>query len=101
MARYITRPGVVLTEICGSYMIISAKANLPLCPFLTEVNNTSAFLWNRLRNGADEDELLKAACEEFEVPEPEAARAAIRSFLDQMLEMNYLLVEEQGELEER
>ena len=49
MTKYITRPGVVLTEICGSYMIISAKANLTLCPYLTEVNNTSAFLWNRLR----------------------------------------------------
>ena len=93
MTKYITRPGVVLTEICGSYMIISAKANLTLCPYLTEVNNTSAFLWNRLRKGADEEELLSAVCEEFEVPDPEAARAAIRAFLDQMLEMNYLLTD--------
>lgn len=100
MVKYKTRPGVVLTEICGSYIIISAKANLKLCPYMTEVNNTSAFLWNKLRNGADEQQLLEAACEEFEVPDPKAAAAAIGEFIKQMLEMNYLLTEEQGGVNE-
>ena len=95
MTRYRTRPGVVLTEICGAYMLVSAKANLTLCPYVTEINGTSAFLWKRLVKGADELELLEAVKESYEIGEPEAALEAIRGFITSMLEMNYLLADEE------
>lgn len=91
MERYKTRPGVVLTEVCGEYLLVSAKKNLPLCPYVTTVNETSAFLWNRLLTGADVDELMEAVRAEYEVDNPAAAESAVRSFLRQMIEMNYLI----------
>lgn len=91
MIRYKTRPGVVLANILGENVLVSARANLALCPYVSEINETSAFLWQKLVDGASEDELLDAVCGEYEIDDPEAARQAIRGFIAQMLELNYLL----------
>ena len=96
MTRYKTRPGVVLTAICGEHVLVSAAALRDLCPYVTELNETSAFLWHQLTNGADLDGLMAALNEEYDIPEPAAARQAVEDFLRQMLELNYLLPEEQG-----
>lgn len=94
--RYKTRPGVVLTPICGEYLLISARSLLGMCPYFTQVNETSAFLWEKLIPGASREELLQAVMQEYEVDDPSAAGAAIDSFLNQMLEANYLLEEKEG-----
>ena len=97
MTRYKTRPGVVLTSICGEHVLVAAKKIRDLCPYVTELNETSAFLWERLHDGADLDSLMVALGEEYELDDPNAAKAAVEAFLRQMLELNYLLPEEQGE----
>jgi hypothetical protein len=96
MTRYKTRPGVVLTAICGEYVLVAASAAQEHCPYVTELNETSAFLWERLRRGADLEDLMTALGEEYELDDPEAVRQAVDAFLQQMLELNYLLPEEQG-----
>lgn len=96
MIRYKTRPGVVLTEICGEYVLVSASSIRELCPYVTQLNETSAFLWRRLVPGADLDDLMAALGDEYELDDPLTARQAVESFLQQMLELNYLLPEEQG-----
>ena len=57
MERYVTRPGVVLTSICDEYMLLAAKAAREHCPYMTQLNESSAFLWRRLEQGADPDAL--------------------------------------------
>jgi hypothetical protein len=94
MERYKTRPGVVLTEICGEYVLVSAKMNLGVCPYVTTVNETSAFLWNRLIEGADFDSLMQAVREEYEIDDVSAAEDAVRAFLSQMIELNYIIPED-------
>ena len=96
MTRYKTRPGVVLTSICGEYVLVAASAVREFCPYVMEFNETSAFLWERLRHGADLDSLMVALGEEYELDDPNAAKAAVEAFLRQMLELNYLLPVEQG-----
>ena len=96
MTRCKTRPGVILTAICGQHVLVAAGEARELCPGVTELNETSAFLWERLRRGADLDELMAALDEEYELDDPAAARQSVEAFLRQMLEMNYLLPEEQG-----
>ncbi len=91
--RYKTRSGVVLTQIRGEYLLVSSSTLRELCPFVTTVNETSAFLWKQLQNGATEEELLLAVAEEYEVDDPEVLRGVIRSFLEQMQAMHYLLEE--------
>ena len=93
MERYQTRPGVVLTSICGEYVLISATAVRDRVPYLTQINESSAFLWRLLESGAGEEELEQAVLEEYEIDDPAQARAAIQGFLRQMLDAGYLLRE--------
>ena len=97
MIRYKTRPGVVLTSVCGQPLLVAAKKLQDRCPYVTELNETSAFLWERLRCGADLNGLMAALGEEYELDDPNTAKVAVEAFLRQMLELNYLLPEEQGD----
>ncbi len=95
MTRYKTRPGVVLTAICGKQILVATKTARESCPYVTEINETSAFLWERFRGGADIDALMDAVNREYEVEDPALARNAVLSFIGQMLELNYLEQTEQ------
>ena len=93
MRRYRTRPGVVLTSICGEYLLVSAKAARQDVPYLSQLNESSAFLWKILEKGADQEELEQAVREEYEITDPAEAGAAIEAFVRQMLSAGYLLPE--------
>ena len=93
MERYMTRPGVVLTSICDEYMLLAAKAAREHCPYMTQLNESSAFLWRCLEQGADRDDLERAVQEEYQIDDPAQAQEAIRGFIDQMLQLGYLLRE--------
>ena len=97
MTRYKARRGVVLTTVCGEHLLVAVKGLKDVCPFVTTLNESSAFLWKRLETGASEEELLAAVAEEYEVEDSESARAMIRDFLKQMLEMHYLETQEEEE----
>lgn len=93
MLRYHTLPGVVLTCVCGEYMLVSAKSVRDKVPYMVQLNESSAFLWKRLSEGADEPELEKAVMDEFEIEDIVQARSAIKGFLEQMLQNGLLLKE--------
>ena len=97
MKRYKCRNGVVLTDVCGETLLVSASALRDLCPYVTVLNDSSAFLWKCLQHGASKQELEDAVSAEFEVDDPAALRTMIETFLRQMQEYNYLVVKEQGE----
>lgn len=97
MKRYKAREGVVLTTVCGESLLVSARALRDICPFVTVLNDSSAFLWSRLRVGASLMELENAVREEYEIDDPLTVRKVIEDFIRQMLELNYLLEEERRE----
>ena len=97
MKTYKARNGLVLTQVCGEHLLVAANALRELCPYVTVLNETSAFLWDRLKQGATLEELEAAVTEEYEVDDPASLRGFIESFLQQMQEMNYLIVDDQGE----
>lgn len=100
MKAYVTRPGVVLTSICGEYYLVSARALHGICPYAIEISEDSAFLWRNLSEGADAEELFRKVEEEFELDDADSARMAIEEFIEQMLGMNYLIpFETKGEQE--
>jgi hypothetical protein len=94
MIVYRTRPGIILTEICGEYVLIAARALLDQCHYLTQVNESSAFLWKQLEKGATLDDLMLAVKEEYETDDD--TEGLISDFIRHMLDMNYLLVSEEG-----
>ena len=93
MERYRTRNGVVLTSICGEYLLVAAQEARKFCPFCTQISESSAFLWRLLENGAEADQLLKAVEEEYEIDDRSSTLQAIDQFVAQMLELGYLLRE--------
>ncbi|MBR5095263.1 MAG: PqqD family protein [Oscillospiraceae bacterium] len=94
MPRYRTRTGVVLTSICGEHLLVAAKGVRDQVPYITQISESAAFLWERLEHGADTDELLSAVLEEYEIEDPAQARAAIEGSIGQMRESGYLLPED-------
>ncbi len=91
--RFHTRPGVVLTSICGEYVLVAAKAVRDHVSRFAQLNESSALLWRLLESGADEEALEKAVMEEYEIEDPVQARSAIQTFIEQMLQIGYLLKE--------
>lgn len=100
MTVYKTRRGVVLTEICGEYVLIAAKALLDRCPYLTQINESSAFIWKRMLNGATLEELVIAVEDEYEISDVDETKTAIDNIIKNMMEMNYLESMEAGEKNE-
>ena len=97
MTRYKARRGVVLTTVCGEHLLVAVKGLKDVCPFVTTLNESSAFLWKRLENGASEEELLTAVAEEYDVEDMTSVRKMIENFLEQMREMHYLETQEEEE----
>lgn len=93
MQRYRTRTGVVLTSICGEYVLIAAKRVRDKVTSYAQLNESSAFLWRLLESGADEKELEQAVLEEYEIEDPAQARSAIKAFIGQMVQNGFLMKE--------
>ena len=79
----------ILREIAGDYIIVPVGAAALEFNGMITVNETGAFLWEKLRKGTTKEELLHAMLEEYEVSEKEA-EADIQEFL-QMLQKNKIL----------
>ena len=79
----------ILREIAGDYIIVPVRAAALEFNGMITVNETGAFLWEKLREGTTREELLHAMLEEYEVSEKEA-EADIQEFL-QMLQENKIL----------
>ena len=100
MERYRAKSGIVLTSVCGENLLVATKERKDLCPFMTSLNESGAFLWKRLLEGATEEELLAAVTEEYEVEDPVSLRQIIQDFLKQMKEMHYLQTQQEEQNEE-
>lgn len=89
---YRIRKGVLLEQICGVYLLITSDEARPPCPYFREVNETIAFYWQLLEKGYAEEEMLKAAVEEFEAP-TEVLWSDLRQLLVILEKQGYLLEE--------
>ena len=90
MTSYKSRPGVVLTKLGEEYFLVAIKELMGECPYVTQLNETSAFLWKQMEQGATLEALEAAIGEEYEIDDPAAAHAAIEDIIKQMEEYNYL-----------
>lgn len=96
MPIYQTRPGVVLIQICGEYLLVAAKAVQDECPYYCFLNESSAFVWKQLEKGSDFASLEAAVAEEFEIEDPARTRGLILALLEELEKNHYLLRLEQG-----
>ena len=93
MISYHTRSGVLLTHICGEYLLVADRDARQTCPYVRHINETAALLWKMLERSASADELISELCSEYQIDEPQA-EAAVKGYLEQLKQHGYLLTEE-------
>lgn len=86
-----------MTSVCSETLLIAARALHGQCPYVTILNDSSAFLWKRLKSGATAAELAEAVCSEYEVDDPSSIHGFVEAFLQQMTEYHYVSKMDQGE----
>ena len=76
------KSGFMLRSIAGCKVVVSVGKRTLEFNGIINLNDTGAFLWERLEKGATEDELVAAILENYtDVDEP-TARESVRYFLD-------------------
>jgi len=74
------KDGYLMREVAGTYVVVpTGKAALDFSGMLN-LNGTGAFLWKQLADGQNEQELLFALLEEYDIDEV-TAKADISDFL--------------------
>ncbi len=96
MNNYKIRPGVVLTEICGEYILVSMSKAKEDRPYVMQVNESSAFIWKHMSEWINLKKLVKLISNEYEIEDTEEVTTTVDNFLTQMTELGYLLKEEES-----
>ena len=82
--KYKTSPGVILTEICGRFFLVTSKENI-------EVNETTVLYWKQLETGASFESLCSFSEEIFEIDNTDGIREDIRELLISLVNKHLLV----------
>lgn len=82
------KEGFVLRQVAGQAVVLPGGDALDLNMMIT-LNDTGAFLWERLQEETDEDALTAALLAEYDV-DGETARKAVRTFVEKLTENGFL-----------
>lgn len=80
---------LVKREIAGDTILVPVGKTVYDSNGLFVLNELGGFLWDRLEKAENEEELLQAVLNEYEVTE-ETAKKDLRTFLDKLREMGIL-----------
>ena len=84
------KDGFILREITDSFVVVPVGQNLVDFSSMITLNETAAFLWDCLMNGADENTLCEKLLSEYEGVTKEDALADIKEFIKVLEEKNIL-----------
>ena len=73
----------ILREVADRFVVVAVGDAMANFDGVITLNGTGAFLWRLLQKGADEDELVSAMLNEYEVDEAKA-RADVRAFITKL-----------------
>lgn len=74
------KEGFLLKEMAGSYVVVPVGAQLVDFQMMVTLNETGAFLWEKLVNETTEEELVAALLGEYDVDE-QTAKADVSEFI--------------------
>ncbi len=83
------KDNLILREIAGSWIIVPVAEMVVEFNGLMNLNESGAFLWKKLAEGAEMDELLSGLLSEYDIDE-ETAKADIQEFVGQLMEKGLL-----------
>ena len=79
----------VLRDVADVWAVLPTAADTLNFDGMLTLNDSGAMLWKQLEQGADQDALVKALLEEYEVSEEQAA-ADVKNFLATLAEAGCL-----------
>lgn len=82
------KDGFLLRQVAGQTVVLPTGGGLDLNMMIT-LNDTGAFLWERLQADTDETALVAALLAEYDVTE-EKARQAVDGFIAKLNEHGFL-----------
>lgn len=82
------KDGFLLRQVAGEHVVLPVGPELASNIMIT-LNGTGAFLWERLQSETDEDALVAALLNEYDVEEAQA-RACVAAFVKQLEENGFL-----------
>lgn len=85
--------GFMLRQVAGNYIVIGVGAEAVDFNGMVTINETGAFLWKILENGADKEDLLSALMDEYDVDEA-SAKKDITEFLQKLYDGKLLDINE-------
>lgn len=85
------REGFILRQVLDIYAVIGVGSEAYMPNRIMSVNETGAFLWRMLENGAEKQELIDALLREYET-DPQTAEKDVDAFLNELMDKK--LVEE-------
>ena len=77
--KYKAKPGVILTQICCNHFLVTVDECI-------KINETAAFCWTVLQNGCNDEELLNALCEIYDIHEINTIRSDLVELIDALVE---------------
>ena len=83
------KQGYILREVAGNYIVVAVGEAVKNFNGIINLNETGAFLWKQLQDGATEEQLKKDMLEEYDVQE-DVAQNDIKAFIDKLNEKGLL-----------
>lgn len=80
------KSGFMLRSIAGCKVVVSVGKRTLDFNGIINLNDTAAFLWERLTNGATEDELVGAILEHYTDVDEATARESVSDFVNTLRE---------------
>ena len=94
--KYKTRPGVVLTKVCGTSLLVPNREASTLCPYVIRLPFLWASTWKALQKGDSIETICKAHSILTHKSEEEAGNN-LDDFLKEMCEKGFLIQVEDEE----
>lgn len=82
------KDGFVLRKVAGENVVLPSGDELDLSMMIT-LNGTGAFLWEKIDQGIEEETLVAALLEEYDVDE-ERAKASVAGFVAKLRSNGFL-----------
>ena len=83
--------GFILRQIADTYIVVAIGEEAKKANVMITLNETGGFLWEKLSEGATEEELVKAILDEYEIDEA-TAKKDVEAFIQKVKDNN--LIEE-------
>lgn len=77
------KEGFILREVAGNYIVVAVGSAVKQFNGVITLNETGAFLWKKLEEGCERQDLLSALLDEYEV-EKSVAEADVNKFIEKL-----------------